>query len=44
MLKITNLCKKYKGSEKGVQDINIHVEKGDIYALLDITVQARLQR
>ena len=34
MLKINNLCKKYKGSEKGVRDINIHVEKGDIYAFI----------
>lgn len=34
MLKINNLCKKYKGSDKGVQDINIHVEKGDIYAFI----------
>ena len=34
MLKINDLCKKYKGSDKGVQDINIHVEKGDIYAFI----------
>ncbi len=34
MLKINNLCKKYKGSDKGVCDINIHVEKGDIYAFI----------
>lgn len=34
MLKIRNLCKKYKGSNKGVQDVNIHVEKGDIYAFI----------
>ena len=34
MLKINNLCKKYKGSNKGVQDVNIHVEKGDIYAFI----------
>lgn len=34
MLKINNLCKKYKGSDKGVRDINIHVEKGDIYAFI----------
>ncbi len=34
MLKINNLCKKYKGSDKGVQDVNIHVEKGDIYAFI----------
>lgn len=34
MLKINHLCKKYKGSDKGVQDVNIHVEKGDIYAFI----------
>ncbi len=34
MLKINNLCKRYKGSEKGVQNVNIHVEKGDIYAFI----------
>ena len=34
MLKINNLCKKYKGSDKGVHNISIHVEKGDIYAFI----------
>lgn len=34
MLKIQNLTKHYKGSDKGVSNVNIHVEKGDIYAFI----------
>lgn len=34
MLVINHLTKQYKGSSKGVQDVNIHVEKGDIFAFL----------
>ncbi|MBQ7776734.1 MAG: ABC transporter ATP-binding protein [Lachnospiraceae bacterium] len=34
MLKINHLTKHYKGSDKGVTDISIHVEKGDIYAFI----------
>lgn len=34
MLKIKNLTKHYKGSDKGVSDISIHIEKGDIYAFI----------
>jgi len=34
MLKIENLTKHYKGSSKGVTDISLHVEKGDIYAFI----------
>ena len=34
MMVINNLTKQYKGSSKGVKDINIHVEKGDIYAFI----------
>lgn len=34
MLKINHLTKHYKGSSKGVNDINIHVKKGDIYAFI----------
>ncbi len=34
MLSITNLTKHYKGSNKGVTDISIHVEAGDIYAFV----------
>lgn len=34
MLKINHLTKHYKGSSKGVTDIQIHVEKGDIYAFI----------
>lgn len=34
MLVIDHLTKHYKGSNKGVQDVNIHVEKGDIYAFI----------
>ncbi len=34
MLKIQNLTKRYKGSDKGVNQINIHIEKGDIYAFI----------
>lgn len=34
MLVIKNLTKHYKGSEKGVTDININVEAGDIYAFI----------
>ncbi len=34
MLKIENLTKHYKGSDKGVTDISMHVEKGDIFAFI----------
>ena len=34
MLKINQLTKHYKGSDKGVTDVNIHVEKGDIFAFI----------
>lgn len=34
MLKINHLTKHYKGSDKGVTDVNIHVESGDIYAFI----------
>ncbi|MBO5389724.1 MAG: ABC transporter ATP-binding protein [Lachnospiraceae bacterium] len=34
MLKIQNLTKCYKGSDKGVHQLNIHIEKGDIYAFI----------
>lgn len=34
MLVINHLTKHYKGSNKGVTDISIHVEKGDIYAFI----------
>ncbi len=34
MLKINHLTKHYKGSSKGVTDISIHVEKGDIFAFI----------
>lgn len=34
MLAINHLTKCYKGSSKGVQDVNIHVEKGDIFAFI----------
>ena len=34
MLKIQNLTKHYKGSSKGVTDINLHIEPGDIYAFI----------
>ncbi len=34
MLKINHLTKQYKGSTKGVTDIQIHVEKGDIYGFI----------
>lgn len=34
MLKISHLTKHYKGSDKGVTDINLHVEKGDIFAFI----------
>nr|MBQ8253115.1 ABC transporter ATP-binding protein [Lachnospiraceae bacterium] len=34
MLIIKNLTKHYKGSNKGITDVNIHVEKGDIYAFI----------
>ena len=32
MLKINHLTKHYKGSSKGVTDVTLHVERGDIYA------------
>ena len=34
MLVIRNLEKIYKGTTKGVSDISLHVEKGDIYAFI----------
>lgn len=34
MLKINNLTKHYKGSNKGVTDINLAIEAGDIYAFI----------
>lgn len=34
MLKINHLTKQYKGSTKGVTDIQLHVEKGDIYGFI----------
>ena len=34
MLNINHLTKHYKGSDKGVTDVTIHVEKGDIFAFI----------
>lgn len=34
MLHIKNLTKHYKGSGKGVTDISLHIEAGDIYAFI----------
>lgn len=34
MLRITNLTKHYKGSNKGVTDISLTIEPGDIYAFI----------
>lgn len=34
MLKIQNLTKCYKGSDKGVHQLNMHINKGDIYAFI----------
>ena len=34
MLKINNLTKHYPGSNKGVTDLTLHIEKGDIYAFI----------
>lgn len=34
MLTIRNLTKQYKGSNKGVQNISLHIEAGDIYAFI----------
>lgn len=34
MLKIQNLTKHYKGSNKGITDLSIHVNKGDLYAFI----------
>lgn len=34
MLVINNLTKCYKGSDKGVHQLNIHINKGDIYAFI----------
>ena len=34
MLKINHLTKRYKGSDKGVTDVTIHVQKGDIFAFI----------
>ena len=34
MLTINHLTKHYKGSNKGVTDVSLHVEPGDIYAFI----------
>ncbi len=34
MLTIQNLTKHYKGSNKGITDLSIHVNKGDLYAFI----------
>ena len=34
MLRIENLTKHYKGSDKGVTELSLHVEPGDIYAFI----------
>lgn len=34
MLKISNLTKIYKGGKKAVEDVNIHVQAGDIYGFI----------
>lgn len=34
MLKMNHLTKHYKGSDKGVTDVNLHVERGDIFAFI----------
>lgn len=34
MLKIQNLTKRYKGSNKGIADLSLHVMPGDIYAFI----------
>ncbi len=34
MLKIINLTKQYPGSDKGVKNLSLHVEKGDLYAFI----------
>ncbi len=34
MLKITNLTKQYPGSQKGVVDLSLHIQPGDLYAFI----------
>ena len=34
MLNIEHLTKHYKGSDKGVTDLSLHVAPGDIYAFI----------
>ncbi len=34
MLKIEHLTKHYKGSNKGVSDLSLHIAPGDIYAFI----------
>ena len=34
MLKINNLTKHYKGSDKGVNNVTLHIDNGDIYAFI----------
>ena len=34
MLKINNLSKIYKGTDKGIRNISLHIESGDIYAFI----------
>ena len=34
MLRIENLTKHYPGSDKGVTDLSLHIERGDLYAFI----------
>ncbi|MCH5260323.1 MAG: ABC transporter ATP-binding protein, partial [Lachnospiraceae bacterium] len=34
MIVIEHLEKKYKGTDKGIKDISLHVEKGDLFAFI----------
>ncbi len=34
MLKIENVTKHYRGSDKGVTELSLHIEKGDLYAFI----------
>ena len=42
MLVIKDLEKIYKGTDKGISGISLHVEKGDIYARKEVTNPTRI--
>mgnify|MGYP002093689924 CR=1 FL=1 len=43
MLRIEHLTKKY-GDKKAVDDLSLHIQKGEIYGFIGPTVQVRQQQ